>query len=65
MGVYVTFEGQLYVYQVTGQQTITPNDISPFQGRGEELILFTCWPVGTTKSRLLVHAAPVETVALQ
>ncbi len=63
--VYVTFEGSLYVYQVTGQQTITPNDIRPFQGRGEELILFTCWPVGTTKSRLLVHAAPVQTVALR
>lgn len=63
--IYVTYEGTLYVYQVTGQQTISPTDIAPFQGRGEELILYTCWPVGTTKSRLLVHASPVTTVALR
>ncbi len=63
--VYVTYEGTLHVYQVTGQQTISPTDIRPFQGRGEELILFTCWPVGTAKSRLLVHASPVTTVALR
>ncbi len=63
--VYVTYNGKLYVYAVTRQQTITPNDIRPFTGGGEELILFTCWPIGTSKSRLLVHASPVTTIALQ
>jgi LPXTG-site transpeptidase (sortase) family protein len=63
--VYVTYNGTLYVYQVTTQQTISPTDIKPFQGKGEELILFTCWPVGTAKTRLLVHAMPVTTVALR
>lgn len=63
--VYVTYNGKLYVYQVTGQQTIKPTDTAPFKGKGEELILFTCWPVGSVKSRLIVRAAPVTTVALR
>ncbi len=63
--VYVTYSGKLYVYQVTGQQTIKPTDVTPFRGKGEELILYTCWPVGTTKSRLIIHASPVTTVALR
>ncbi len=63
--VYLTYNGTLYVYQVTYQQTIAANDIKPFTGKGEELILFTCWPVGTAKYRLIVHAVPVTQVALR
>ena len=63
--VYVTYQGHVYAYSVTGQQTIAPNDIRPFTGDGEELILYTCWPVGSNKSRLIVKAVPVETVAMR
>lgn len=63
--VYVTYNGRLYAYSVTGQQTIRPDDRAPFSGQGEELILYTCWPVGSNKSRLIVRAVPVETVAMR
>lgn len=63
--VYVTFGGRLYVYSVTGQQAIAPTDARPFSGTGEELILYTCWPPDSTKSRLIVRAEPVERVVLK
>lgn len=63
--VYVTVRGQLFAYVVTGQQVISPNDTRPFTGDGEELILYTCWPVGSNTSRLIVRAVPMETVAVR
>ncbi len=63
--VYVTYNGHLYAYSVTGQQKIRPDDRAPFAGQGEELILYTCWPVGSNKSRLIIRAEPVETVAMR
>ena len=63
--VYLTFNGRLFVYQVTGQEKISPSDVRPFTGDGEELILYTCWPVGSNKSRLIIRATPVETVAMR
>ena len=63
--VFVTFNGSLYEYAVTGQQTIAPKDAEPFTGDGEELILYTCWPPNSIKKRLIVRAVPVETVAVR
>ncbi|MSR87207.1 sortase [Candidatus Peribacteria bacterium] len=63
--VYVTYNGTLYVYSVTGQQTISPKDATPFTGQGEELILYTCWPPNSIKQRLIIRASPVETVAVR
>ena len=66
--VYVTYAGNLYVYEVTHEQTIIAKDAgTAFQdnGDGEELILFTCWPPDSIAQRYLVHAVPVETVALR
>jgi LPXTG-site transpeptidase (sortase) family protein len=66
--VYVTYAGKLHVYKVTHEQTIIAKDANKaFQdeGVGEELILFTCWPPDSIAQRYLVHAVPVETVALR
>ncbi len=66
--VYVTYAGKLHIYQVTHEQTILAKDANKAfqdQGVGEELILFTCWPPDSIAQRYLVHAVPVETVALQ
>jgi LPXTG-site transpeptidase (sortase) family protein len=63
--VYVTYNGAVFEYAVTGQQTISPTDASPFAGGPEELILYTCWPPNSTKSRLIIRAVPVQTVALR
>ena len=55
------------MYEVTREQTIAANDTAPFNddGSGEELILYTCWPVDSVSQRYLVHAIPVETIALR
>ena len=66
--VYVTYAGNLHVYQVSFTETIPAKDANiafQDQGNGEELILFTCWPPDSITQRYLVHAVPVETVALR
>jgi LPXTG-site transpeptidase (sortase) family protein len=63
--VYLTFDGKMYIYEVTRQNQIDPKDVTPFMGTGEELILFTCWPPDSTTTRLLVHAKPITAVALR
>ncbi len=63
--VYVTYNGNLYVYEVSYKNTIPAGDTSAFIGDGEELILYTCWPPDSISQRYLVHAFPVKTVALR
>jgi LPXTG-site transpeptidase (sortase) family protein len=64
--IYVTYEGKLYVYQVTGNAVVSPKDVASFSDAGqEELVLYTCWPPDSTKERYLVFASPVETIALR
>jgi len=57
--VQVTFNGKVYNYEVTHEKTIPASDMSAFQGRGEELILYTCWPPDSIKERYLVFAKPI------
>ncbi len=64
--VYVTYDGQLHIYEVTRKQTIDAKDVTPFNDDGtNELILYTCWPPDSIKQRYLVHATEIETVALR
>lgn len=64
--IYVTYNGKLYTYQVTHESVVPASDTSAYRGGGsEELILYTCWPPDDIKQRYLVHAKPVETVALK
>ncbi len=63
--VYVTYQGKLYTYQVSSKETVSVDDMQPFSGNGEELILYTCWPPDSISQRYLVHAVPVSSVANQ
>lgn len=65
--IYVTYEGKMHTYEVTHEQTIAAKDTAPFNdhGDGEELILYTCWPPDSIAQRYLVHARPIESIALQ
>ncbi|OGJ81475.1 hypothetical protein A3J91_04455 [Candidatus Peribacteria bacterium RIFOXYC2_FULL_58_10] len=60
--ISVAYNGKLYGYEVSYSQTIPADDTSPFKddGRGEELILYTCWPPDSITQRYLVHALPVS-----
>lgn len=49
-----------YRYEVTGQKTYAPDDQTQFiDDSGYKLNLSTCWPIGTTKERLVVSAVQV------
>lgn len=62
--IYVTYGGKQHTYQVTHKRTVDDKDFSAYQGgRGEELILYTCWPPDSIDQRYLVYAAPVSEVA--
>jgi LPXTG-site transpeptidase (sortase) family protein len=65
--IYVTYDGTLHVYQVTEKKTIPANDKTAFEPdeRGEQLVLYTCWPPDSIAQRYLVYAVPVETLALR
>ncbi len=65
--IYVTYDGKLYVYEVTEKKTISSSDKTAFEPdeKGEQLVLYTCWPPDSISQRYLVYAVPVETVALR
>lgn len=65
--VYVTYDGKLYEYEVTYEESVPASDTSKLadNGHGEELILYTCWPPDSIASRYLVHAVPVQATALR
>ncbi len=65
--VYVTYDGTLYVYQVTAKKTVSASDKTLFESDddAETLILYTCWPPDSIQQRYLVLATPVEKIALK
>jgi len=60
--VIVYFQGRQYRYQVTEKQILPRNDIYFFQPQSEkeQLILQTCWPLGTDLKQLVVIAVPAS-----
>lgn len=65
--VFVTYEGELHVYEVTEKRAVSSKDMSDFEpdDSGEQLILYTCWPPDNITYRYLVFAKPVERVAVR
>lgn len=59
--IYVTYNGQVFTYEVAFEETIPAADTSRFNdnGEGEKLILYTCWPPDSIEQRYLVHAVPI------
>ena len=56
--VIVYYNQKRYVYKITTKEVIKPGDTSVLK-RDElrpELSIMTCWPIGTTLNRLIVHS---------
>ena len=51
-------KGRKYIYIVTGSEVVPTNDVSFLQKSvpKEQIILQTCWPLGTSLKRLIVRA---------
>lgn len=59
--IIIVFQGKRFNYKVTETKIVDPSEVTYLEakiGQGEQLILQTCWPPGTTFKRLLVFAKP-------
>jgi len=60
--IYVDYEGTRYTYSVTETKTVDPTDVASLQIDTDKpmITLVTCWPLGTSKYRLLVFGEQVN-----
>lgn len=59
--IQLEYQGRTYRYEVAGSQIVPPSEVSVLhQGTKHELTLITCYPVGTDRDRLIVHAVQVS-----
>jgi len=60
--VNIFYNGQRFIYQVTGKQIIDPSEVQYLTRKtdSEFLTLQTCWPPGTTAKRQLIFAKRVS-----
>lgn len=60
--IYIFFKNYRYNYTVTKTEIINPQDVSLLVNaqkvQGQEVVLQTCWPPGTTWKRFMVIAKP-------
>lgn len=57
--IVITFKGNKLVYTVTDKKIVWPNEVTYLNDtRKNELIIQTCYPIGTSLQRLLVFARP-------
>lgn len=53
--------GKDYRYRIESKKIVTPDDVSSLaQTERDQLTLFTCWPIGSNKKRLVIVAPKVD-----
>lgn len=50
---------KIYTYKVTEKKVVWPSEVEYLEQDKDQLILQTCWPIGTSLKRLLIFATPV------
>lgn len=50
------FNGKQYSYEITDKKVVNPGDVDEVRNSKSNLILSTCWPLGTDWQRLLIFA---------
>ena len=59
--ITLTWHGRAYIYKVTETKVVDPGELSVEAATQEpRLTLYTCTPLWTSKSRLVIVAEPVE-----
>lgn len=54
--IQISYSGVNYIYQINGKRTGSAQELAN-ASTGEDLILGTCWPIGTDKGRIVVTAS--------
>jgi sortase A len=56
--ILVKYKGKVYGYRVQEKKIVYPSEIKYLKEKKDQLIVQTCWPIGTSLRRLLVFATP-------
>ena len=59
--VQINFRGKNYQYIITKKEIINPQDLDLIRNSNANLILQTCWPLGTDWQRLVLFADVINT----
>lgn len=54
--VYINYQGKFYQYNISDKQVINPQDVELVRQANSDLVLMTCWPLGTNWQRLVLYA---------
>jgi len=62
--IYIDYNRVRYTYKMVGSKTVEPTDVNSLVYDGDKamLTLITCWPLGTSRYRLLIQAEQVNPV---
>jgi len=60
--IYIDYNKVRYTYRMTSRKTVEPNDVASLKYDGDKpiLTLITCWPLGTSRYRLLIFAEQIS-----
>lgn len=60
--IYIDYNKVRYTYRMTGSKTVEPSDVDSLRYTGNKAILtlITCWPLGTSRYRLLIFAEQIN-----
>jgi LPXTG-site transpeptidase (sortase) family protein len=65
--IFLTVDGVMHEYQVVNSQIVSPNNAALLEQNydSERLVLITCYPIGSTKDRLIVRAKKIREIVLK
>jgi sortase A len=58
--ILVKYKGKVYEYKVYDKKIVWPTEIEYLKQKKDQLIIQTCWPIGTSLKRLLVFATHIK-----
>lgn len=58
--IILSKDGKIYKYKFREKKIVWPTETKYLSEKKDQLILQTCWPIGTSLKRLLVFADPVR-----
>ena len=60
--IYIDYNKVRYTYKMTDRKTVSPSDVDSLKYDGDKpiLTLITCWPLGTTRYRLLIISEQIN-----
>lgn len=58
--ILIKKDGKVYEYKVFDKKIVWPSDTKYLKEKKDQLIVQTCWPIGTSIKRVLVFASPVK-----